>query len=205
MGIRKVSVLFYESRDGETTSHDEVVEQVVQALTAGGHQVSFLGINSDISELIKKLEDQKPDIVFNLCETFAGKDASEMHITAILELLGVRFTGTGPPGMVLRQDKALTKKLLKFYDVNCSSYAVFDKKHLEFAGRMRFPLFIKPLHGDASTRLRLCLSLRWISLNFRLDTPVSTATRPSSRWEPFSMTEPIPLSGWIFCLKSAHA
>jgi D-alanine-D-alanine ligase len=73
-----------------------------------------------------------------------------MHVTAVLEMLGVRFTGTGPAGMVLRSDKALTKKLLKFYDVNCSSYAVFDKKHLEFSGRMRFPLFIKPLHGDAS-------------------------------------------------------
>jgi D-alanine-D-alanine ligase len=150
MVSRKVSVLFYEARDDGVASRDEVVDQVAQALSSGGHKVSLLGINSDISELMKKLEEQKPDIVFNLCETFGGKDSSEMHVTAILELLGVRFTGTGPAGMILRQDKALTKKLLQFYDVNCSNYAVLDNKHLEFSGRMRFPLFIKPLHGDAS-------------------------------------------------------
>jgi D-alanine-D-alanine ligase len=150
MASRKVSVLFYEAREAGTASHDEVVDQVAQALSAGGHKVSLLGINDDISELMRKIEDQKPDIVFNLCETFAGKDSSEMHVTAILELLGVRFTGTGPAGMILRQDKALAKKLLRFYDVNCSSYAILDNKHLEFAGRMRFPLFVKPLHGDAS-------------------------------------------------------
>ena len=150
MVSRNISILFYEAREDGMASHDEVVEQVSQALTAGGHRVSLLGVRDDIRELMDKLREQQPDIVFNLCETFAGKDAYEMHITALLEMLGVRFTGTGPSGMVMRQDKALSKRLLKFYDVNCSSYAVFDKKRLEFAGRMRFPLFIKPLHGDAS-------------------------------------------------------
>ena len=150
MTSRKVSILFYESRENGTASHDEVVEQVAQALGAGGHQVSLLGVHDDIPELMGKLGEQQPDIVFNLCETFAGKDAYEMHVIALLEMLGIRFTGTGPAGMILRQDKALSKRLLKFYDVNCSSYAVFDKKRMEFAGRMRFPLFIKPLHGDAS-------------------------------------------------------
>jgi D-alanine-D-alanine ligase len=88
--------------------------------------------------------------VFNLCETFAGNDALEMHVTAVLDLLGVRFTGTGPRGMALRGDKATAKKLLAFHDVPCPDYARFDKDQLEFAGKMRFPMFVKPLHRDAS-------------------------------------------------------
>lgn len=146
----KVTVLFYETRDGEVTERDEVVDQVSQALIQGKHKVSLLGINKDLHELLVRLEELKPDIVFNLCETFAGQDIFEMHITAVLNMLGQRFTGTGPVGMALRQDKALTKKLLRFYGVNCSSYAIFDKTNLEFAGHMRFPLFVKPLRGDAS-------------------------------------------------------
>ncbi len=52
--------------------------------------------------------------------------------------------------MVLRQDKAVTKQLLAFYDVPCPQYATFAIGQLEFAGKMRFPLFVKPLKKDAS-------------------------------------------------------
>jgi D-alanine-D-alanine ligase len=110
----------------------------------------LIGINDDLRELLDKLDDKRPDLVFNLCERFADNDEYEMHVTAVLAMLGQPFTGTGPAGMALRQDKAVTKKLLKFHDVNYPNYATFDKDNLEFAGRMRFPLFVKPLHGDTS-------------------------------------------------------
>jgi D-alanine-D-alanine ligase len=62
----------------------------------------------------------------------------------------VRFTGSSPRVMALRQDKGLTKKLLAFHDVRCPQFATFDHDNIEFAGKMRFPLLVKPLHGDAS-------------------------------------------------------
>jgi D-alanine-D-alanine ligase len=146
----KVSVLFWEERGQEGIKHDEVVDQVAGALTEGGHKVSSIGINDDLRELLEKLDDKRPDLVFNLCEKFADNDEFEMHVTAVLAMLGQPFTGTGPAGMVLRQDKALTKKLLEFHGVRYPNYATFDKDNLEFAGKMRFPLFVKPLHGDTS-------------------------------------------------------
>ena len=146
----KISVLFWEERNQERTSHDEVVDEVAGALTEGGHKVSLLGINDDLRELLDKLDDKRPDLVFNLCERFTDNDEYEMHVTAVLAMLGQPFTGTGPAGMVLRQDKAVTKKLLKFHEVHYPNYATFDKDDLEFAGKMRFPLFVKPLHGDTS-------------------------------------------------------
>jgi D-alanine-D-alanine ligase len=146
----KISVLFWEERGPEGTKHDEVVDEVATALSEGGHKVSLLGINDDLRELLDKLDDKRPDLVFNICERFADNDVYEMHVTAVLEMLGQPFTGTGPAGMALRQDKAITKKLLKFHGVSYPNYATFDKNNLEFAGKMRFPLFIKPLHGDTS-------------------------------------------------------
>ncbi|OGD21228.1 MAG: hypothetical protein A2W03_10675 [Candidatus Aminicenantes bacterium RBG_16_63_16] len=146
----KISVLFWEERSKEGTEHDEVVDEVAGALSELGYKVSLIGISDDLRELLDKLDDQRPDLVFNLCESFADNDAYEMHVTAVLAMLGQPFTGTGPAGMALRQDKSVTKKLLKFHGVPYPNYATFDKDNLEFAGKMRFPLFVKPLQGDTS-------------------------------------------------------
>jgi len=146
----KISVLFWEERSQEGIKHDEVVDEVAGALSDGGNKVSLIGINDDLRELLDKLDDKRPDLVFNLCERFADNDTYEMHVTAVLAMLGQPFTGTGPAGMALRQDKAITKKLLKFHEVSYPNYATFDKDNIEFAGKMRFPLFVKPLSGDTS-------------------------------------------------------
>jgi D-alanine-D-alanine ligase len=146
----KIAILFWEERGPESVKHDEVVDEVSAALSEGGHRASLIGINDDLRELLDKLDDKRPDLVFNLCERFADNDEFEMNVSGVLAMLGQPFTGTGPAGMALRQDKAVTKKLLKFHDVIYPNYATFDKNNLEFAGRMRFPLFVKPLHGDTS-------------------------------------------------------
>jgi D-alanine-D-alanine ligase len=146
----KISVLFWEERGPDGNKHDEVVDQVSQALSEGGHRVSLISVNDDLRELLDKLDDKRPDLVFNLCERFADNDDYELHVTAVLAMLGQPFTGTGPGGMALRQDKAVTKKLLKFHDVSYPNFATFDKHNLELAGKMHFPLFVKPLQGDAS-------------------------------------------------------
>lgn len=135
---------------GAERVHDEVIEQVADALVVGGHEVMLLGIYNDLRRLIDGLEEQKPDLVFNLCEGFGEGDIYEMGVAAVLEMIGQRFTGTGSMSMALRQDKAVTKKLLAFHDVRAPQFATFDTDRLEFAAKMRFPLLIKPLHGDAS-------------------------------------------------------
>ena len=146
----KVSVLFWEDRDQAGAEHDEVVDQVAGALSEGGHKVSLIGISSDLRELLEKLDEQRPQLVFNLCERFCDNDCFDMNVISVLDMLGQPFTGTGPLGTALRQDKVVTKKLLKFHDVPYPNSITFDKNDIEFAGRMRFPLFVKPLSGDAS-------------------------------------------------------
>jgi D-alanine-D-alanine ligase len=146
----KIAVLYWEERIPGPARHDEVVDQVAQALNEGKHKVSVIGINDDLTELLTKLDEKRPDLVFNLCERFADCDEYEMNVTAVLAMLSQPFTGTGPVGMAFRQDKVVTKKLLKFHGVHYPNFAVFDVNSIEFAGKMRFPLFVKPLQGDAS-------------------------------------------------------
>jgi D-alanine-D-alanine ligase len=146
----KISVLFWEERNQNNAEHDEVVDQVAGALSEAGHQVSLLGIHSDLRELLDKLDEQKPQLVFNLVERFADNDLFDMHVITVLDMLGIPFTGAAPLGAALRQNKAISKKLLEFHDVAYPHSITFDKNEIEFAGRMRFPLFVKPLSGDAS-------------------------------------------------------
>jgi D-alanine-D-alanine ligase len=146
----RVCVLFYESPGEGQAGRDVVVSQVATALGENGHQVSLLGISNDLRRLIDWLAKNKPEMVFNLCETFDDIDAHEMHVAAVLEMIGQPFTGTGPASMAIRQDKALTKKVLAFHGVLTPQFATFEKQNIEFAGRMRFPMLVKPLHGDAS-------------------------------------------------------
>ena len=165
----KISVLYWEERKQEGTLHDEVVDEIASALSEGGHKTSLIGISDDLRELLDKLDDRRPDLVFNVCERFADNDANEMHVIAVLEMLGQPFTGTGPAGMALRQDKAVTKKLLDFHDVPYPNFAVFDRFNMELAGKMHFPLIVKPLRGDASLGIDdASLVTEWAKLDERI-------------------------------------
>jgi D-alanine-D-alanine ligase len=150
MNTLKITVLFDEDRSEHPPIHDDVIDEVADALAEGGHKPQLLGIHDNLQELIDRLKEQKPDLVFNLCETFNDDYYGEMYVAAVLSMLNIRYTGTGPEGMAFRQNKAVTKKLLAFHNVQCPNYATFAKDNLEFAGKMRFPLFVKPLRRDAS-------------------------------------------------------
>ncbi len=50
------------------------------------------------------------DLFFNLVESYAGDDTMEMHVAAFLDLLGRPYTGAGPQGLYLAQDKGVAKK-----------------------------------------------------------------------------------------------
>jgi D-alanine-D-alanine ligase len=75
----------------------------------------------------------------------------DIPVTGLLELLGMRYTGSGPGELYLSQDKGLTKKLLAFEDILYPRYAIFSRQAtFETGGNLRMPLFVKPLRSDAS-------------------------------------------------------
>ena len=68
-------------------------EHVEKALQHQGFHTSLFNIDGDIKRLIKFLEDTKPDVVFNLCESLKGQAIHEMHVAGVYELVGVNYTG----------------------------------------------------------------------------------------------------------------
>jgi D-alanine-D-alanine ligase len=104
----KITVLVYqESKQGKPD--DPAVDQVAAALKAGGHKVSVFGIHGDVKKLLAGLARRKPDLVFNLMETFGESELEAVGLTGLLELVGVPYTGVGPGEYYLQTDKVLTK------------------------------------------------------------------------------------------------
>jgi D-alanine-D-alanine ligase len=146
----KITILVHLEKESAKT-YDLVVDQVADALRGGGHKVSILGVHGDISKLRTGLMRRKPELVFNLMETFGNHQLGAVGLAGLLDLLGLSYTGGGPGEIYIQEDKALTKKLLAFDSIRYPEYAVFSPDaDLETGGQLRMPLFVKPLRMDAS-------------------------------------------------------
>jgi len=148
----KITVLTYlDSEDENSKEYEAVVPQVAKALRSLGHRVSILGVHADVKRLIAGLSRRKPDLVFNLMEMFGDNVFGDIPVAGLLDLLGLRYTGSGPGELYLSQDKGLTKKLLAFEEILYPRFAVFSRQQaFETGGNLRMPLFVKPLRSDSS-------------------------------------------------------
>jgi D-alanine-D-alanine ligase len=146
----KITILTNLERE-DAKEHDIAVDQVADALRAGGHKPNILGVHGDLMKLRSGLRRRKPDLVFNLMETFGDSQLGAVALAGFLDLLGLPYTGGGPGEIYIQEDKALTKKLLAFDGIRYPEYAIFSPDaDLEMNGHLRMPLFVKPLRMDAS-------------------------------------------------------
>ncbi|RKH49324.1 ATP-grasp domain-containing protein [Corallococcus sp. AB050B] len=146
----RIAILHYQAKDDPP---DPVVKQVAAALRAAGHGTTEVCVDESVSDLVRKVTSARADLVFNLCETFAEDYRLEVNVAAVLELARVPFTGAGTAGLLLAQDKVLTKQLLQFHGVLTPRFATFDGTSFQTNGDLSFPLVVKPARSDASMGL----------------------------------------------------
>jgi D-alanine-D-alanine ligase len=127
--------------------HDR--EEIYEALTKLGHEPFYHVLDGRTSTL-NALSKCGADLVFNLTESYAGDDAKEMHVTAYLDLLGLLYTGSGPHGHFLAQDKAVAKKMFAFHGIRTPYFATAYRGRLDHAHDVKFPLIVKPVSEDGS-------------------------------------------------------
>ena len=125
---------------------------VIWALKKQGNSPFIFGLKSDIKELIEEITRVKPDLVFNLCETFQNKREHEANIPAICDLLNVPYTGASPFALHLCQDKAIQKKILSYdQEVKIPHFMTIEKnKKILSLGKINYPAIVKPLNLEAS-------------------------------------------------------
>ena len=128
-----------------------VCNQLEEVLTKRGYAVKKLAAEPPIKKLVRQIEDDNSDLIFNICESLGGEGAEERRIASILELLDKRFTGSGSLALTISGDKSLSKKLFDFHHVSSPEFAVIAPGRVEGKPTLdKFPLIVKPIATDAS-------------------------------------------------------
>ena len=142
----------------ETLSPERLKEEqrpteadVMESLLRLGHTVETLAVFDNVTHIVEKLQTCLPDVVFNLSESFHQNRAHEPNIPALLELMKVRYTGSGPDALLLCKDKAITKKVLAYHRVRVPGFVVSHRQSpLRRLKRFKFPAFVKPRYEESS-------------------------------------------------------
>lgn len=105
----------------------------------------------DHASMIKRLMNNPPKFVLNLCDEGYHNDAQmELHVPALLDVLKVPYTGAGPGCLSLCYNKANVRAIAQALDVDVPMETYFDPDDLAANLPSYFPALIKPNSGDSS-------------------------------------------------------
>ena len=127
-----------------------VAEAIAASLAGAGFHVWEVAAGKSVDTLLRRLIDPRPDVVFNLIEAFAGRSAGEAHVTGLLELLGLAYTGCPPNAQALGHSKSRTKALLRGAGLPTAAFALVRPGDPVPAWPGPWPAIVKPDAEDAS-------------------------------------------------------
>jgi len=131
----------------------ETVEAIAAALSAAGHQTVLLGGGGEFLENIQR---ERVDFVFNIAEGRGNSPSRESQVPAILEMLGIPFTGSDAHCLTVCLDKPLAKRLVAEAGVSTPAWQVIDgEAALAALAWERFPAIVKPAYEGSSKGIRL--------------------------------------------------
>ena len=136
--------------NGQFNKEDfETINRLEQALDELDNY-SFAYMNNH-QNLLKSLIKNPPDFVFNLCdEGFRNEPFMELHITTILEMLDIRYTGAGPACLGICYDKNLTRAVAESIEIPVPLESYLGPEDLATTLPATFPALVKPNFGDSS-------------------------------------------------------
>lgn len=159
----RVLVLYNTDYDDELIAAADVsavresAAAVARAVAQAGFHGELVGIEgADLGQVMDRVRAARPDLVFNLCESLNGDARGELVVPAVLDMLGLRYTGSGPMGLGLGLHKDRTKEILGAHGVPTPAYRVLrNARDIDAAGdeavdELGYPCFLKLLHEDAS-------------------------------------------------------
>ena len=127
----------------------DTIERLKEAL-GEMEGVSFKYLDNHQS-LWTELRTNQPSFVLNLCDEGFNNDAFlELHVPAMLEILGVPYSGAAPAALGLCYDKSLVRAVAQSLDVPVPSGTFFDPSDQAETLPGIFPAMIKPNFGDSS-------------------------------------------------------
>jgi D-alanine--D-alanine ligase len=136
---------------GGTSAEREISLQtgalVARALEGLGYATTHLPYDERFVDAVRELQ---PDVVFNALHGPGGEDG---QIQAVLDYLGIAYTGSGVEAASLSMDKHLTKKLLAAEGLPTAAWDLFDLSGGTLPllpGSLDLPLVVKPRFEGSS-------------------------------------------------------
>ncbi len=125
--------------------------QLINTLDKLGHEVIPFGLFDNIRTLIQAIDHFKPDLVFNLIESFSNERSFEPLIAGVLRLMNIPYTGVRPGALMLCKNKGLSKKILAYHHIRVPRFVISNKKTpIRTLRRFVYPAFVKPLGQEGS-------------------------------------------------------
>ena len=164
---RRIVALYNTDYDAELTAQtgadvsavEEAARAVTRAIGEAGYDADLFGIEGpDLGELVATLRADPPDLVFNLCESLSGDARNEIVLPAVLEMLGIPYTGPGPLAIGMCLHKEHAKQVLSARGVPTPPYRILATSSDVEApdlGDLDYPYFLKPAHEDASVGIHV--------------------------------------------------
>ena len=141
---------FQEEFDSPVT-----VEGIAAVLRNLGHEVALLG---DGRELLERLLRDPPDFVFNIAEGHGVGRSREARVPAVLEMLGIPYTGSDPLTLSVTLDKDCAKKLIQSTRVKVPQWTTWqpDEPLDDITTRHSLPYtaIVKPAWEGSSKGIR---------------------------------------------------
>jgi D-alanine-D-alanine ligase len=160
--MARIVVLYNTDYDAEqamntgpdATSVRGSAKAIAVALVECGHTVDIVGVHGvDVYATLAQLRAEKPDLLFNLCESMDGEACNEPTFAGLLELFRIPYTGADLIALALCLHKQRTKDILFAHGVPTPPYrylaspAELDDPTLD---ALDYPWFVKLVHEDAS-------------------------------------------------------
>ena len=137
-------------KNGQFNPEDlETIDKLKDALgELHGYSFKFV---SHHNSLVQELKNNPPKFVLNLCDEGYYNDAfMELHVPALLEILGVPYTGAGPASLGLCYNKSLVRAVAEGVDIPVPLETYFDPDDTAATLPSSFPALCKPNFGDSS-------------------------------------------------------
>ncbi|WP_243112649.1 MULTISPECIES: D-alanine--D-alanine ligase family protein [Acutalibacteraceae] len=115
----------------------KAIQKVFQSAGAGAEL-----LEAD-SYFVQKVKAANVDLVFNIAEGTQGR-GREAQVPAILNFLGIPFSGSDETTLAISLDKALAKRYLSTFRIKTPAYQYLKTPNFHRDEALRFPLIVKP-------------------------------------------------------------
>ena len=132
----------------EAEFDSELTIKMIQNVLCDKYEIILIEADKEFI-WISKLNDSQPDLVFNVCEGYAGP-ARESVYAAILEQFEYNYTGPDSTNLLICHNKSMVKKILSNYCLVPFGYSLRNVEEVGLLPEITYPVIVK-LNSEGSS------------------------------------------------------